>query len=80
MSEKVLNLEKERDVMKNEIVYQQSQGMRNNSMITNIPEAQGGISESQLETDSKLREFLETKMKTANERVHRNRIKKRKYK
>ena len=79
MSEKVLNLEKERDMIRNEVVYLQSQSMKNNLSFTNIPEARGGITENQSETESKLREFLETKMKIAHdivksivfERVHR---------
>ena len=79
MSEKVLNSERERDMIRNEVVYLQSQSMRNNLLFTNISEAQGGVTETQSETESKLRELLETKMKIAHdivksivfERVHR---------
>ena len=76
---KVLKLEREKDILKDELVYIQAQTMRNNLLFINIPEARGEVPESQSETELKLREFLESKMKIAEdvvknisfERVHR---------
>ena len=53
--------------------------MRNNLLFANIPEARSDVPENQTETERKLRDFLESKMKLAKdvvnsivfERVHR---------
>jgi hypothetical protein len=73
---KVLELEKEKDSLKDEIVYLQSQSMRNNLVFSNIPEAP---LEGPDVAEAKLREFMTDKMKIAKdivdkmgfERVHR---------
>ena len=78
-NDKVLQLEKEKDRLKDEVIYLQSQSMRNNLLFANIPEARSDVPENQPETERKLRDFLESKMKKAKdvvnsivfERVHR---------
>ena len=76
VNDKVLALEKERDRLSDEVVYLQSQSMRNNLLFSNIPEAQG---ESNEDAEVKVRKFIVEKMKLARdivdkivlERVHR---------
>lgn len=76
VNDKVVGLEKERNLLKDEVVYLQSQSMRNNLIFGNITEAP---TETQDECEKKLREFLIGKMKIAQtvidtmqlERVHR---------
>ena len=75
-------LEGEKKALKDEVVYLQSQSMRNNLVFSNIPEAD---SESNETTETKLREFITEKMKIAKdevdkiafERVHRMDIRRR---
>lgn len=86
VNEKVTNIEKERDILRDEVIYLQSQSMRNNLMFGNIPEADlQEVSETATSavlpenTEQVLRDFLVAKMKIAStlvekmqfERVHR---------
>ena len=74
MSDKVIHLEKERDLLKDEVVYLQSQSMRNNLIFGNIPEA-----DQREDTEQVVRDFMVDKLKLARsmvdeiqfERVHR---------
>jgi len=76
INDKVINLEKERDSLRNEVVYLQSQSMRNNLIFANIPEAPVGVTE---DCEQVLRTFMNKEMKIAQglvdslqfERVHR---------
>lgn len=76
LNDKVIELEKEKDALKDEVIYLQSQSMRNNLVFSNIPEAQG---ESNEQAELKIKEFIFEKMKVAKEvvdkmkfdRVHR---------
>jgi hypothetical protein len=76
VNDKVVQLEKERNSLKDDVVYLQSQSMRKNLMFSNITEGQNEVSE---ETENKLRLFVKEKMKIAQElidkmafeRVHR---------
>lgn len=75
-TDKIVQLQKDNDVLKNELVYLQSQSMRNNLLF-------GGIEEAPTETlddqENTIRNFLTEKMKIASdivndmkfERVHR---------
>ena len=75
-NDKVLSLEKEKATLKENIVYLQSQSMRNNLTFSNIPEPQ---TESNEEVEERLRLFMVEKMNLAQdlvdgmvfERVHR---------
>ncbi|KAH3710186.1 hypothetical protein DPMN_069655 [Dreissena polymorpha] len=72
----ISSLEKQRDELKNDLTYLQSQSMRSNLVFTNIPEAP---TENPDATENKLREFMVDKMKITQdlvnqmsfERVHR---------
>ena len=64
-NDKVLQLEKEKDRLKDEVIYLQSQSMCNNLLFANIPEVRSDVPENQTETERKLRDFLESKMKIA---------------
>jgi DNA repair exonuclease SbcCD ATPase subunit len=74
LNDKVLHLEGERNSLREEVVYLQSQSMRNNLIFGNIPEADQGE-----DTERVVRNFLVEKMKIAQsivdeiqfERVHR---------
>ena len=66
INEKVLSLEKERNVLKDEVVYLQAQSMRNNLVFSNLPES---VSENNEETEAKVRDFIIEKMKLAKEIV-----------
>lgn len=76
VNEKVLEIEREKDLLKEEVVYLQSQSMRNNLVFGNITEAQTEVPE---DTEKIVREFMVEKMKIARklvddmqfERVHR---------
>ena len=76
LNDKVITLERERDLLKQEVTYLQSQSMRNNLLFSNIPEAEKGVQE---DTEKTVKEFLHNKMKVAKdavdkmvlERVHR---------
>ena len=73
ISEKLCDLRKERDTLKDEVCYLQSQSMRNNLVFGNIQEIDSE------DTEKVLRQFLVEKMKIAQdlvneirfERVHR---------
>ena len=74
---KVSELEKQRNTLQEEVVYLQSQSMRNKLMFGGIPEPSAGTTE---DTENTLRTFLHEKMKLAKEeaasirleRVHRS--------
>ncbi|XP_060566203.1 uncharacterized protein LOC132725137 [Ruditapes philippinarum] len=76
LESKVIQFEKERDSLKNEVIYLTSQSMRNNLIFTNITEADD---ENQHKTERLLRSHLVDKLKVAQdlvadmkfERVHR---------
>ncbi|KAH3888548.1 hypothetical protein DPMN_012584 [Dreissena polymorpha] len=73
----VEHLEKDRDNSRDDIAYLKSQSMRNNLILTGIPEVNG---ETAKVTETKLREHLQNAMKIAKEvvdsiqleRVHRS--------
>ena len=75
-NDKIVTLEKQRDKLKEDVVYLQSQSMRDNLIFSNITE---GTGESVETTEVILRNFLHEKMKVAKdvvdkigfERVHR---------
>ena len=62
LNDKVLNLQTENVKLKNNIVYLQSQYMRNNLVFTGIPESD---SETNEESESNIRVFLHEKLKVA---------------
>ncbi|XP_053393662.1 uncharacterized protein LOC128555406 [Mercenaria mercenaria] len=66
VNSKVIQLEKEKEAMKSEIVYLQSQSMRNNLIFENIPEARPGVTE---DAEKTVRDFMEIKMKIAKDIV-----------
>lgn len=68
VNDKLVTLEKENVSLKEDLTYLQSQSMRNNLVFANIEEAPSGVQEN---TEQKLREFLESKMKLAKEQVDR---------
>jgi hypothetical protein len=76
VNDKMIQLEKEKENLHDELVYLQSQSMRNNLVFGNIPEAP---TEDSDETEKNLRNFMHEKMKVASEivdaikfeRVHR---------
>ncbi|XP_053383295.1 uncharacterized protein LOC128549767 [Mercenaria mercenaria] len=78
MANRISDLEKERDSLRDDVVYLKSQSMRNNLVFTGIPE--DGGHESFEVTERKLRDHLHTVMKVAKEtaqgirfeRVHRS--------
>lgn len=65
LNDKVLTLEKEREMLREEMTYLHAQSMMNNLLFSNIPEAQPGVIEV------KIREFLVEQMKIAKEAVDR---------
>ena len=68
VNEKVLSHEKERNVLKDEVVYLQAQSMRNNLVFSNLPES---VLEKNAQTEAKVRDFIIEKMKLAKEIVDR---------
>ena len=66
LNDKVVQLEKEKDALKDEVIYLQSQSMRNNLIFSNIPETLGETNE---QADLKIKEFIFEKMKVAKEVV-----------
>ena len=55
MQDRVIELEKERSALKDDLVYIQSQSMRNNLVFVNIPEAP---TETPEDSEKKLRDFI----------------------
>lgn len=76
VNDKLVSLEKDNSALKEDLVYLQSQSMRNNLVFANIEEATTGGQEN---TEQIVRDFLESKMNIAKdlvnkmvfERVHR---------
>lgn len=66
MNDKMISIGKEKNALKDEVVYLQSQSMRNNLIFSNIPELNG---ESNDEAEAKIKEFIHDKMKVAKEQV-----------
>ena len=66
MQDKLTQMEKERDKLKDQVTYLQSQSMRNNLIFCGIPDVQN---EKPEETESKLRQFIEDKLEIAHETV-----------
>ena len=66
-NDKVAALEKQNEVLKDEVTYLQSQSMRNNLIFAKIEEAPVGVQEN---TEQKVRDFLESKMKIAKQIVN----------
>ena len=64
LNDKVLNLQTENVQLKENIVYLQSQSMRNNLVFTGIPESE---SETNEEVENKIRVFLHENLKVAKE-------------
>lgn len=64
--DKVTQLEKQNSALKDELVYIQSQSMRNNLIFSNIPE---DVNEKPEVTESKLRAFLVEKLRMAQDAV-----------
>ncbi|KAH3884176.1 hypothetical protein DPMN_008149 [Dreissena polymorpha] len=64
VNSKVSELEKQRNNLQDEIVYLQSQSMRNNLVFSGIPETRTGTFE---DAEITLRSFLQEKMKLAKE-------------
>ena len=77
VNDRIVTLEKEKDMLKDALVYLQSQSMRNNLVFSNIPE---DLSETNEITENKVRDFIHNQLKLAKElvdqiafeRVHRN--------
>lgn len=75
-SSKILTLEKDKDMLHDEVLYLQSQSVRNNLVFSNIPEVSAGVTE---DADKTVRQFICEKLKIAKdlvdqirfERVHR---------
>ncbi|XP_060568531.1 uncharacterized protein LOC132727137 [Ruditapes philippinarum] len=67
-NDKLITMQRENNALKDDIVYLQSQSMRNNLVFANIDESPSGVLEN---TEQKLREFLEQNMKIAKEQVER---------
>ena len=59
-------LEKERDVLREEVTYLQSQSMRSNLLFSNIPEVRAGEIE---DAEVTVRDFMMEKMKVAKDVV-----------
>ena len=66
LSDKVVTLEKERNLLKDEVTYLQSQSMRSNLLFSNIPEVSPGVNE---DAEAVIKVFLVEKMKVAKEAV-----------
>jgi hypothetical protein len=66
LSSKVIQYEKERDSLKDDVVYLTSQSMRNNLMFTNVDEVPQEDSKS---TEDILRNHLENQLKIASDIV-----------
>ncbi|XP_052225073.1 uncharacterized protein LOC127840700 [Dreissena polymorpha] len=80
LAERVQVLVKERDTLREDVSYLQSQSMRNNLIFTSIPEATGNVMETPEMTEVKLRQHLVSAFKLSQEvatsirfeRVHRS--------
>ncbi|XP_052286605.1 uncharacterized protein LOC127882142 [Dreissena polymorpha] len=80
VADRITQLEKERNELRDDVAYLKSQSMRNNLVFTNIPEDNSTGSEPPEVTERKLRNHLEEKLKIAKEtadamrfeRVHRS--------
>ncbi|XP_052222380.1 uncharacterized protein LOC127838566 [Dreissena polymorpha] len=80
VADRITQLEKERNELRDHVAYLKSQSMRNNLVFTNIPEDNSTGSEPPEVTERKLRNDLEEKLKIAKEtadamrfeRVHRS--------
>jgi hypothetical protein len=72
MSEQVLKLERCEEELRSEMVYLQSQSMRNNLVFSNIPEAQGveGTNVNAEDCEQVVRDFMVSKMKMAQDLVN----------
>ena len=66
LSDKVVTLEKERNLLKDEVTYLQSQSMRSYLLFSNIPEVSPGVNE---DAEAVIKVFLVEKMKVAKEAV-----------
>lgn len=69
LSSRIADLEKERDELRDDLTYMKSQSMRNNLIFTNIPEEANTDVESLENTESKLRDHLQSALKIAKETV-----------
>ena len=67
LSDKVVTLEKERNLLKDEVTYLQSQSMRSNLLFSNIPEVAPGVNE---DAEAVVKVFLVEKMKVAKDAVY----------
>lgn len=65
-NDKITQLEKERDAIKGDLVYLQSQSMRSNLLFAGIEEAPNEVPE---QTEQTLRNFMETHLKMAKQEV-----------
>ncbi|KAH3827699.1 hypothetical protein DPMN_129640 [Dreissena polymorpha] len=80
LAERVQELVKERDTLREDVSYLQSQSMRNNLVFTAKPEANGNVFETPEMTEAKLRQHLVSAFKLSQEvatsiifeRVHRS--------
>jgi len=80
LAERVHELEKERDTLRDNVSYLQSQSMRNNLVFTSVPEANESGNETPETTEAKLRQHLVSAFKLTEEvatsikfeRVHRS--------
>jgi len=70
-NDKVIQLEKEKNSLRDEVTYLQSQSMRNNLVFSNIPHENGVSREEPEVTEKVLRKFLHEKMKIAQDLVDR---------
>ncbi|KAH3719801.1 hypothetical protein DPMN_062675 [Dreissena polymorpha] len=69
LSSRVADLEKQREELREDVVYLLSQSMRNNFVFTNIPEDNASGNETSEESEKKLRQHLETALKLTKETV-----------
>ena len=67
-SSKITELENANDILRDDLVYLQSQWIRNNSVFTNVPES---AIEGQVETEEKIRNHLVENMRIAKEQVEK---------
>ncbi|KAH3740895.1 hypothetical protein DPMN_047612 [Dreissena polymorpha] len=69
LSSRFADLEKQREELRSDVVYLQSQSMRNNVIFTNMPEDNASGNETSEESEKKLRQNLETALKLRKETV-----------
>ena len=67
LAERVHGLEKERDTLRDNVSYLQSQSMRNNLVFTSVPEANESGNETPETTEAKLRQHLVSAFKLTEE-------------